>query len=502
VDRVFLHRALYCILALGLFVRLFHLTAPVADRHSWKQIAMAMVVRHYLEDGIAPLHPQWDIIIGDDNGPVYQAQESPLYYVTVAVLCKLLGPQEPITRLFSIAWSLIGAVFLFRLTRRRAGGRAALFAAFFYLLAPLSWYQGRTLQAESFMGACLIIAMERFDLFAADPRDAWLLQSGLALLVAAQLKPYALHAMAPMAVWLALQRGWRALADRRLATVAALVILPEAAWLAWGVHLGSLGNVVPRGGPGGPLGIATRLFAGNNLFGSWQMLASGKFWFVLQARIFDQMATPIVSVLALLALILPAARRQAAFGLVWLLGPVVYVLLVRDGNYIHNYYQFPFIAPFAMLAGVGLATAAERWPGRWVAIVLVAFAVMAALYVRTSFYLDMASVRAGELARQYSAPNDLIVAVDPGVDRNNQVIYAAHRRGWHFNDVPPDLVDVYRRRGAKWIAVCLDKEQMAKHPEWRARLGGLPRVAAETGFWGSRGEWHLVELYRLTPTAR
>ena len=495
-DEAFLRRALLLVLALGLLVRLYHVTAPVADRHSWKQLAMAFVVRHFVEEGVAPLHPQWDVLIGDDKGPRYEAQESPIYYVTVAELSKLLGPHEVVMRLFSIFWSLVAAAVLFKLLRRQAGGPAALFGAFFYLLAPLSWYQGRTLQAEAFMMAAVIIAMERFDVFVRDGRGRRLAESAVALLVAAQMKPYALHIMAPMAVWLVAQRGWRSLRDWRLAAAAFAAAAPAVAWVAYGAHLGSLGNVVPRDAALSRAGVVRRLLAGN-LFGSWSTLASGKYWFTLQARIFDQMATPIVSVLALTAVLFGAARKQAAFALTWLIGPLIYILLVREGNEIHNYYQMPFVAPFAMLAGVGLANLAERWPGRWVGVVPIAFAVVAALYVRTSFYLDMSSVRAGEMARRYSVSNDLIVAVDPGVDRNNQVIYAAHRRGWHFNDVPPDLVDLYRRRGAKWIVVCLDKQQMQAHPEWRARLGGLPRLAAETGNLGPRGEWHLIELYRL-----
>src|SRR5438477_4293779 len=91
-----LDRFLYIIIFLVAFsLRLYHVTYPIADWHSWRQVDTAAVARNFLRFGIDPLHPRYDdlsnIQSGKDNPMGYRMVEFPLYQVIGASLFKAFG---------------------------------------------------------------------------------------------------------------------------------------------------------------------------------------------------------------------------------------------------------------------------------------------------------------------------------------------------------------------------------------------------------------------------
>jgi len=488
-DESLLTRTFYLVCVLGFLIRLWHLDAPIADRQSWNQVSTATVIRHFVEDGITPFHPQWDVLKGAETGPRIEAEEAPLFHVAAAILVRLFGwPLEPMARLLSVAGSLVGAVFLFRLTRRAAGGAAALFASCFYLLAPFSWYYGRAIMSDAWMLTAIIAAVERFDYWIRDESVGALCASAMFIALAGLLKPFALHVGFTLALWQLYRQGVRSLFDRRLAAVAFLAVLAPLAWVWYAARIGSLGNVTDAGGS---------VLTAQHIWGPLNLLWSPKFWFKLQARTFDQAATPIVTALAMWAVAAKDTRRQTMLPLFWLAGFLLYVMIVRDGNQMHDYYQLPVIPALAMLGGMGLGHLAQKISPKWVYLILGAFALMCALYVRQAFVLDLSSEVAGKLVRAVSRHDDLIAVLDPGVTRKNQVLYAAHRRGWHLRNLGENTVNQYRHYGARWLVACLEEKQKAEHPEWVKDLEQLPRVSMIQGPYGLRGGQHFIAVYDL-----
>lgn len=488
-DAGFARRALLLVLAVGFAVRLFQLTAPIADRHSWNQVSTATVIRHFVEDGIDPLRPQWDVLLGADTGVRIEAEEAPIFHVVAAVLAKLVGSLEPAARLLSILASLLAACWLFRLASRLADGAAGVFAAAFFLLGPFSWFYGRAIMSDMWMVAMLVLAVERYDAWLRDECPGALWTAAAAVMLAGLFKPFALHVGLALAILQIARGGWRSLLDWRLAVFTVIALVPPVAWVAYSASVGTLGNVVAAEGES--------WLTASHLWGPLSLLASPHFWFKIQARLFDQMATPLVALLAAATLIAPSARRQAGVGWAWLAAAFAYLLLVRDGNQMHDYYQLPFVPVFALLAGIGLASLSLRLSPKIVAVVLIAFAVWSGLYVRAAFRQDLSSQRAGELVGSVSAPDDLIVAIDPGSTRKNQVLYAAHRRGWHDRKIRPDTVAQHAAWGARWLVTCLEDAQIAAHPEWAAGVAGLPVAARDAGPYGPRGARHTITVYDL-----
>ncbi|MDP8224585.1 MAG: glycosyltransferase family 39 protein [Candidatus Lernaella stagnicola] len=491
-DPDFARRALLVVLAIGFIVRLWNLTAPIADRHSWNQVSAATVIRHFVEEGIDPLHPQWDVLEGADTGPRVEAEEAPLYHVAAALLARFFGPYEALARLLSIAASLLGAWWLYRLVRRNADEAAGVFAAFFFLISPFGWFYGRAIMSDMWMVAMLVAAVERYDAWLRTGSTRTLLTAALAVMLAGLFKPFALHVGLALLVLQIARGGWKSLIDWRLTVFAVVAVGPPLLWVWHAAGVGTLGNVTEGGNP----------LTAEHLWGPISLLWSGAFWFKLQARVFDQMATPVVALLAGIALVWPASRRRCGVAAAWLLAAFAYLLLVRDGNRMHDYYQLPFLPVFAALAGIGLGELAGRLDRRFVALILIAFAAWSTLYVRSAFRLDLSSHRAGQLVREVSRHDDLILVIDPGVTRKNQAIYAAHRRGWHDRSLKPDTLRTYIDRGARWLVLCVEDEQQAAHPEWGGLLQALPRVAHDRGPYGKRGRMHTIEVYALAGVSR
>jgi len=482
-------RLLYAALALAFLVRLWHIAAPIADRHSWNQVSAATVIRHFVEDGIDPLHPQWDVLTGPAVGPRIEAEEAPIYHVAVALLAKLYGPHEPLARLLSIIASLLGAVFLYRLTRRLADGPAAFFAAVFYLFAPFSWYFGRAIMSDAWMLAMIILAVERFEFWTREKCFAALLTAAGAVALAGLFKPFALHVGVALLLLQLARGGFKSLFDVKLVVFALIALAPPLAWVAYAASIGSLGNVV---------GSGESMLTAQHIWGPPSLLWSPKFWFTIQARLFDQMATPLVTACAVAAFVWADGRKQTGVALAWLAGFLVYLLLVRDGNQMHNYYQLPALPALALLGGIGLSALSRRIQGKWIALALPVFLLISALYVRTSFELDLSSQKAGEWARAVSRRNELIVVLDPGATRKNQAIYAAHRRGWHERALHETTLAQRRAWGARWLVSCLEDEQIAAHPQWLQHMNRYHRLFEFRGPWGRNGQEHTIAIYDLS----
>lgn len=482
-------RLLYLALALAFVVRLWNFTAPIADRHSWNQVSAATVIRHFVEDGIDPLHPQWDVLKGPATGVRIEAEEAPLYHIAAALLAKVYGPHEPLARLLSIIASLLGAVFLYRLTRRLADGPAAFFATVFYLFAPFSWYFGRAIMSDAWMLTMIILAVERFEFWTREQCFTALLVAALAVALAGLFKPFALHIGVALLLLQLARRGAKSLFDPRLVLFAVIALAPPLAWVWHAARIGSLGNVVGGG---------ESMLTAQHIWGPLALLWSGKFWFTIQARLLDQMATPLVTACAVLAFVWADGRKQTGVALAWLAGFIVYLLLVRDGNQMHNYYQLPALPALALLGGIGLSALSRRLPGKWIALALPVFLLVAALYVRTSFELDLSSQKAGEWVRAVSHHDELIVVLDPGVTRKNQAIYAAHRRGWHERAIHENTLPQKRAWGARWLVSCLEENQIAAHPQWLERMGRYHKLFEFRGPWGRKRQQHTITIYDLS----
>jgi len=158
----------------------------------------------------------------------------------------------------------------------------------------------------------------------------------------------------------------------------------------------------------------------------------------------------------------------------WLAANVVYVLGCANLHFAHKHYQIVFVPALAVLAARALVPVCARWRGACVAL-----AGVVLLYdIGMGFHLwcgqrDPLVERAAAAVRAVSAPDDRVLVAafhEAGMrsySRHNDPLWLYHagRRGWNipfFAMFTPELVEQYRRRGARWLLMTTSDEALRK----------------------------------------
>lgn len=143
------------ILLIALTVRLYDVTKPLTDFHSWRQADTAAVGRNFVRNGFNLLKPQYDdlspIQTGHDNPQGLRFVEFPLYNATFAGLYKILPIYEVHVwgRLVTIWSSLILLAIIYYFLRREADQKAAIAGSLSFALFPFIIYYTRVVLPET-----------------------------------------------------------------------------------------------------------------------------------------------------------------------------------------------------------------------------------------------------------------------------------------------------------------------------------------------------------------
>lgn len=482
------------ILMMGLFVRLVNITDPIADSQSWNQCSAATVIRHFVKDGIDFFHPRWDLLFSDMNGPRIEAEEAPIYHTIVALLVRTGGSIPVSGRLVSIFFGTLAGLYFFLLAKRKTDSTTALVGTTFFVFAPFTFYFFRTVMSDAAMIFGIVASLYYFDRFCETERWKDVLLAGVFTALAGLFKPFALHVGLPILILALLRFRWRIFRMPTIYVYAFIALAFPLLWVAWAAKIGTLGGVTRGEG----------IISAPHLWGRWSLLWDPSWYFRMQWRLFDQMATPVVSVLALPAILFKSIRKKAGFYFIWLAGVIFYILLVRSGNMEHDYYQLPAVGPFAGLAAIGLVETARFISKRHQQKIIVAFIIiflpLSVIYVKSHYNLDMSSEIAGRMANEHTSAKERILAVDVGATRKNQVIFASEREGWYFKRLDAESIERYRERGAAAAVLVLERDQLTKAAPYIEYLETHYKLVDKTeGDFNQRGskKFHRILVYRL-----
>lgn len=369
------------VICIGAFVlRLYGVTNPIGDWHSWRQVDTAAVARNFLRFGIDPLHPRYDdlsnIQSGKDNPQGFRMVEFPLYQSTGALLAKTF-PQLSIEvwlRLVTITAS-VGTVFVIGLL-------AGLLPALVFAVLPYSVYYGRTILPDPHMVFWSVLSI-------------WLLTKHKTLLaaivgaLALLFKPMAIFLLLPAFVLL-----WKKPKKQILYWIISLI--PIALWRKWILQF-------PEGIP-----VSSWLLNGNGIRfkGAW-------FYWLFGKRLGELM-------LGFWGLI-PFSLGVSAL---WGVGPLLYLIVFATGNVQHDYYQILLLPTVSIFVGQGLK---KMKP--WLAVVTFAFTIAFSWYtVRTYYWINRPEiVEAGIRADQILPKDAKVIAPYNG---DTTFLYQTQRQGW------------------------------------------------------------------------
>lgn len=442
---------LIILLWMGFFIRLHHLNAPCTDLHSWNQVSAATVIRNIMRDRGTFLKPRWDVLDHGSTEPKSGAEEFPIYHLLVAKLAPSEGRIIITGRLLSLFACMLGAIAFWSFVHRRLGATSAHVATAVFLFSPIGAFFGRTVSSDSFSIAASLIGLDCFDRYVVSRKRLVALVAIVMLTLSTLSKPYLLVTLAP-AAWIIFSHDGRAAAKNPFFWATLLMpVLSTGLWIAHAASIGSLGNVLSKQG----------FVLDNTLFGPIELLWSIPFWKLIGWRIWRELLTPLPAILAVFAMFRSITKPRPSLMLVWLASMVLYLIVVRQGNMVHNYYQYPLLPPLAVLAGWAAQEVQSKWSKSSGAGVLAVISVIIAMSifgypVLKSFHrYDRSSLVAGRIIKQISSRDDRIIVWEADRDRKPQTFFYADREGWFFRRLRKDHILAHIDLGAAYLAVNL-----------------------------------------------
>ena len=186
---------LFCFLLLMTFlIRAFHAGQPIVENYVGRQVPTAMVARN-LERGSGLLWPRLDTA----PFPNFFVVEPPLYESGVIALKRSTGLSlEGAGRVLSALATVLAAWGLFELTLPRQGQRAALLAVSAFAVFPLTIRYGRAFQPDAAMLGAVVAGLACWDRYQSSRRWYWLAAGWSLLALGFALKVIAAFLLIPL----------------------------------------------------------------------------------------------------------------------------------------------------------------------------------------------------------------------------------------------------------------------------------------------------------------
>ena len=419
-------RLILCVLlfTLAFAVRLYGISNPLADWHSWRQSDTAAVARNFRKSGIDLLRPRYDdlsnIQSGKDNPEGYRMVEFPIYQAVGAVTSGLFPqvPIEQILRLISICFTAGSVVILYILLLRFVDFPTALLGGIFYAVLPFGIYYGRTILPDPMATFFALLSLQLLSINAVSTRRfIMIVCAGIAGAISLLIRPMAIFLLFPTA-FLLWERGRLKLTVINMFLYGAIVVPPILLWRRWITFF-------PEGIP-----VSDWLYNKDNIRfkGAW-------FHWLFAKRLGELILGFWGLVPFVVGIIKKSHTKDTWFSMLWLSGLLAYFIIFAGGNVQHDYYQalmIPVIVWFtAKGAGYFLHPASSWNPlvSRVVIGVCLIFAWMFSWYtVRTYFWINRPEiVEAGRMADSILPKDAKVIAPYNG---DTTFLYQTNRRGW------------------------------------------------------------------------
>ena len=399
------------IFVLTFLPRLYRITNPVADWHSWRQADTAAVARNFVKDGFNLLYPQSDSFLalneqGLANPNRYFINEFPFYNAVVAGVYKLWGINETYARLVSVVFASFGAAALYLICLKLFGSKIALVAGLFYALNPYNIYYGRVIMPDPIFVSLSLMALYIF-LF-----RPWGLLSSLVFALSLLVKPYAIF-MLPVFIY------YGGIKNRRLWLWGLVSFLPL---LLWRIHY----SQHPEAS-----------FASTWLLNGSNIRFSGAFFRWLIYERMNRLIFATGGFVLFISGIITSYQDKKRLGIfIWLLSIIAYMTIFAMGNVTHDYYQLPLVPVGSILVAFGFWQIIDSAKKPWhklinvtVAAGLIFLSLAFGWYeVRGYFNINRPEIVAAGKAVDELTPKDALVIA--AYNSDPAFLYQTNRHGW------------------------------------------------------------------------
>lgn len=390
--------------------------------------------------------------------------EFPLTEWIAAATYAVTGPTILVDRLVNIGFFLAAAFYLFKIVELVKDRALARFVTVVFLAEPLGIYYSRAVHVD-FTAVCFAHALLYYAMCAArSERRRHLVAAVLAGSVAFAIKaPYAFYLIVPA---LYDDAECRLPVARKL-TVVWIFALSSLGFVAWFAHSRAVNQQAPD------LSVIPSYYKHVDrfawYFGSVVERWSLETWGTVIGNVHREIATTVWWAAVPLGLVaFRELKTFYGFALAWSAGTFVYVVIFLTLNAVHNYYQIPFMAPFALWLGAAFYAIWTRgreeregtggivrgaaWVRVLAGILAVAYAASSmAVAVQRFYRTDPWDVVIGEMVQQSTSENDLIVMAYTGaVHSDPSYLFYARRFGWSVSsdELSPMILETLVTHGA------------------------------------------------------
>lgn len=437
---------IFFLLGLAFVLRIYKINSPIIGMHSWRQADTAAISRNYYENGYKFFYPQIDW--GGDS-PGYVETEFPIYSFIVALIYKIFGISEVFGRLLSVIFSLITIYFLYLLVLKLVNKNTALWSCFFFAIFPPNIFYSRTFQSESALLMSLVLGVYFFSQWLDTEKKRYFFLSSTFIALTCLLKLPSLYIGLPLLYLAWLKSGKKVLIQWSLGLYSFLVLLPVVIWY-YHAHQIFL-----------KYGLTFGIWEyGSDKWGNWNLVFTLKFWNrILFQNLAEDYFTWIGFVIFIIGLSIKRKTKQEKFFDIWIVSLVIYFVIVAQGNYVHLYYQLPFMIPSTVFLGKVFMRYFSPYifKNKKSLVLLISLIGILALgagryyiYIKKENTKRSDVFKLAEIVKKKTEEKSLIIAVD---SNDPTLLYLSHKKGWHA--FPGQLNDSFlaqkKQKGAKYI---------------------------------------------------
>lgn len=440
------------IIICGVVARLYKINSPIADWHSWRQADTASVSRIYSEEGINVLYPRYydisSIQSGIFNPTGYRFVEFPIYNIIHSFLFMNFPglSLEVWGRLLTVFVVSISTILVYAISKNYLSGLASILAAFFFALLPYNIFFGRVILPDPLAVTFALSSLFFFIRFLKFGHTKLLYLASLFLALSILIKPFtAFYAVPVIFLFVKKYDISKAINDPkiryRLILSTGIILIPFILWRIW------ISNF-PEGIP-----FFEWMFNGDRI------RFRPAFWRWIFG---ERLGLLILGAWGLVPFSLSILEKKPKnyFLHTFLLGALLYVVIVASANVRHDYYQILTIPAIAIALGRGAEIMfkgefVNRNLGRLFLTLAIVLMFMASwLKVREFYKINHPEILvAGAAVDRLTPKNAKVIASYNG---DTAFLYQTRRFGWPAVDTSFD--ELIERGATHYVSLNFNDE--------------------------------------------
>ncbi|GIW63036.1 MAG: hypothetical protein KatS3mg090_0862 [Patescibacteria group bacterium] len=417
----------FSILVLGVIARLYNITAPLADYHSWRQVDTASTAKIFVEEGFNLMLPRYhdlsNVQSGQDNPEGYRMVEFPLYNAIFAFLYQQFNyfSIEFYGRLVSIIAYLVSGLIIYYLLSSELNYPSAIVGLTSFSFMPFMVFFTRVVLPEpTAMAFGLIAIFFSYRLYKAETKLKALIFYSLSLLFFASsilIKPTAIFYGIIMLYYFFKRYDIFVFTRPQFYLYYILSIIP---FVLWRIHIAKYPEGIPASN-----WLITQV---QTTSGVQTIFFRPSFFYWV---FFKRITNLILGGLLVFYLIYGVIKNKNWLFRTFFISMLAYLFVFQGGNVQHEYYQILIFPAISIAISAGFYSFSKELKNNGLSVFVFILLFISSVYfsfvdVKGYYRIPPDLISYSRIIDIITQPNSLIVT-----DRNGDttLLYLSNRKG-------------------------------------------------------------------------